>query len=183
MKLKIIFLVKLFAVIFLSFYFTGCFFNSKNTEQSPINNSELASNANGGANSGGKNQIAAPRVLDQKFYIDGDGNAIPDFLETELGFDPLADDCPYKDCGKGADGEKLDLREQNTLLILDSSGSMRAQNKMSDAKKALSRYVKTISGVQNLGFMVYGHRGDNSQAGARSSLLSLPPSGVRARSG
>lgn len=124
-------------------------------------------------NSDGELDAVDSRILDAKFYVDGDGNVVPDFIETELGFDPLADDCPYDDCGRGADGQEGGRRRQNTLLILDASGSMRAQNKMAGAKKALERYVRTVSTVQQLGFMVYGHRGDNSEGGKAESCAGV----------
>lgn len=121
----------------------------------------------------GETKTDVPRVPEEKFYIDSDGNAVPDFIETEFGFNPTADDCPYRDCGQGRMGEDLSPRGQNTLLILDSSGSMAAQNKMTAAKQALERYVRTISGVQNLGFMVYGHRGGNDESGKPESCAGI----------
>lgn len=120
----------------------------------------------------------APRVLDDQWYVDSDGNAVPDFIETELGFDPNVDDCPFKDCGLGQEGTYLASAERNLLVILDSSGSMAAQagenrNKLDSAKFALSRYVKVASVLYNVGFMVYGHKGNNEESGKAESCVGI----------
>lgn len=119
-----------------------------------------------------------PRVLDDQWYVDGDGNAVPDFIEAELGFDPKVDDCPFKDCGLGREGTDLASTERNLLVILDSSGSMAAQagenrNKLDSAKFALSRYVKVASVIYNVGFMVYGHKGNNEESGKAESCVGI----------
>lgn len=120
----------------------------------------------------------APRVLDDRWYVDTDGNAVPDFIETELGFDASVDDCPFKDCGLGREGTDLASAERNLLVILDSSGSMAAQagenrNKLDSAKFALSRYVKVATVIYNVGFMVYGHKGNNEEAGKAESCVGI----------
>lgn len=120
----------------------------------------------------------APRVLDDRWYVDSDGNVVPDFIETELGFDPQVDDCPFKDCGLGQEGSYLASTERNLLVILDSSGSMAAQagenrNKLDSAKFALSRYVKVASVIYKVGFMVYGHKGNNEESGKAESCVGI----------
>lgn len=127
---------------------------------------------------GSLTDTTAPRVLDDQWYVDSDGNAVPDFIESELGFDPKADDCPYKDCGLGQAGNDLTRPDRNLLVILDSSGSMAAQaggdrNKLDAAKLALSRYVKVASVIYKIGFMVYGHKGNNEESGKAESCVGI----------
>lgn len=112
------------------------------------------------------------RALEDRYYKDSDGNAIPDFIEVENGSEPKVDDCARKaGCGGvSADvGNSSFADEQNTLLILDSSGSMAEQDssgvaKIQAAKDALERYVVGTPDSFNLGLMVYGHEGSNSRA-------------------
>lgn len=167
----------LFLLFILLFFTEGCASNGKEVEL-PGSETEKNGAPTTLSNSFSNQSTQSPRLLEEKFYTDSDGNAIPDFIEAELGFNPQADDCPYKNCGQEKEGESLDTREQNTLLILDSSGSMKAsgkngQSKMAAAKNAIDRYFRTISGVHNLGFMAYGHRGDNSQAGKAASCAGV----------
>jgi hypothetical protein len=78
--------------------------------------------------------------------------------------------------------------EVNVQLILDSSGSMDQrignETRMQIAKRVLTRVVDAIPerpGV-NVGFRIYGHRGNNTAAGrdvsCRSSELLVPMDGV-----
>ena len=66
--------------------------------------------------------------------------------------------------------------ERNALLILDSSGSMAADDgtgtgrtKMEAAKEALSRYAGPSSVLYETGFAVFGHTGDATQDGRAAS--------------
>jgi Ca-activated chloride channel family protein len=64
--------------------------------------------------------------------------------------------------------------ERNALLILDSSGSMAAddgtgQTKMEAAKEALLRYSGPSSVLFDTGFAVFGHTGDATRAGRTAS--------------
>ncbi len=79
-------------------------------------------------------------------------------------------------------------REVNVELILDASGSMAqtigGETRMAIAKRVLDDVIAAIperDGV-NVGFRIYGHRGDNSAAGkavsCRSSELLVPIEGV-----
>jgi hypothetical protein len=117
------------------------------------------------------------RLLEDRWYVDGDGDGAPDFLETDLGFNPNGLDCVSRTCGSGARGAELLRRERNTLLMLDSSGSMAGrvggETKLDAAKGALRRYVATVSGLVNLGFLVYGHEGNNTEAGKAESCRGI----------
>ena len=120
----------------------------------------------------------APRALESKWYVDSDGNFIPDFLEQELGYDPTRNDCASEQCGDGGAGADLLTRQRNTLLILDASGSMAGpagggEAKIAAAKASLGRYVKMTPDLVRLGFMVYGHRGSNSESSKRESCAGI----------
>jgi len=103
-----------------------------------------------------------------KYDKDSDGNGIPDFVETALGYDPLVDDCARDlntNCGLGETGQSQ-AKERNTLLILDSSGSMALilgkETRMSVAKSVIKDWITKFKENENLGLMVYGHKGSNS---------------------
>jgi hypothetical protein len=117
------------------------------------------------------------QVLEARWFVDSDGNAIPDFLEAELGYDPLRDDCANEQCGSGGIGAELATKERNLLLMLDSSGSMAGQvggeTKIDVAKGALRRYVDAISDFYQLGFLVYGHKGTNTPEGKAESCAGI----------
>jgi hypothetical protein len=79
----------------------------------------------------------------------------------------------------------------NVELVLDASGSMNErigrETRMQIAKRVLTQVVDAIPerpGI-NVGFRIYGHRGDNTQAGravsCRSSELLVPVDGVDKR--
>lgn len=119
-----------------------------------------------------------PRVLEAKWYEDSDGNGIPNFIEIELGYDPAKDECdPSVKCGLGTDGEDFSDKPQNTLLILDASGSMRTlaggKNKIEVAKDALIKYISNASPKVSFGLLVYGHKGDNSAKGKAASCTGI----------
>jgi hypothetical protein len=68
--------------------------------------------------------------------------------------------------------------QANTLLVLDASGSMAGDaggglSKMEAAKDALVRYVRSTPEFADLGLVVYGHRGDNSDAGRAESCAGV----------
>jgi hypothetical protein len=112
-------------------------------------------------------------LLEPWWSVDTDRDGAPDQIERDAGTDPNAVDCVAKQCGKGALGAELLTKERNTLLVLDSSGSMRAkiggETKLAVAKDALNRYVRSMDGFMNLGFMVYGHKGTSTGAGKAES--------------
>lgn len=110
-----------------------------------------------------------PNQPQSKYDIDTDYDAIPDFVEVELGFSPTENAvkaCALKSC-QAADLANTQEIKKNILLILDSSGSMAAQisgkSKMEIAKEAVRNYVDQLVGNENtaLALMVYGHAGSN----------------------
>lgn len=126
----------------------------------------------------GQGSNASEPVLEEKWYVDSDGNVVPDFIEVEEGYDPKRDDCAPEKCGGAAAGESVEFlaKERNAMLILDSSGSMAAgddspsgRTKMEAAKESLLKYSGVSAAVFETGFMVFGHEGDNSAAGKRES--------------
>lgn len=85
-------------------------------------------------------------------------------------------------------GAQEGATEVNVELILDASGSMEqeidGETRMQIARRVLRRVVAAIperDGL-NVGFRIYGHRGDNTQSGravsCRSSDLQVPVLGV-----
>lgn len=116
---------------------------------------------------------AAP--LGPEWYQDADGNVVPDFVERRIGRDPTKDDCLEKTCpGMSSEGIIEPGREQNTLLILDSSGSMKgpaggSKTKIEAAKEAIERFAVGAPDSFNLGLMAYGHRGSASESGKAES--------------
>lgn len=119
-------------------------------------------------------------TLDARFYVDSDGNSIPDFVETQLGYDPAVDDCALATNCPGIGelgGAPLDT-DQNVLLMLDSSGSMAGADpsgavKIDAAKAALERYVVGTPDNFNLGMLVFGHRGNNDESGRAESCAGI----------
>lgn len=115
--------------------------------------------------------------LDGEWQTDSDGNAIPDFIEKELGYDPAHEDCrPDSTCAEGIPGRDLDLRV-NTLLMLDASGSMAARlgnvSKIDIAKMSLLKYASSVPESIRLGLLVYGHKGNNGQSGKAESCAGI----------
>ena len=116
------------------------------------------------------------RPLDDEWYVDTDDDSVPDFIEESAGYDPEVDDCAREiDCPGPAGLSPQSLtRDQNTLLMLDSSGSMAAsggggRTKMEAARDALERYATGTPDFVNLGFLVYGHKGSNEPSGKAES--------------
>lgn len=103
-----------------------------------------------------------------KYDIDSDGDAIPDFVETAIGFDPNynnAFNCVKEVCE--APGQQTTQTSQtNILFILDASGSMAESIsggvKMDLAKQALKKYAEAVPTDTAVGLMVYGHKGSSS---------------------
>ncbi len=116
-------------------------------------------------------------LIGDEYCDDANGNLWPDFVESELGQDPAADECTQDDCGGATTQEILVETQDNTLFILDASGSMAGDaggvSKMDAAKQALVDYVSVTPDFADLGLMVYGHRGDNSDAGRAESCAGI----------
>ena len=103
-----------------------------------------------------------------KYDIDTDGDAIPDFVETAIGFDPNYNNalvCVKKSC-EASGQQTVQSTQTNILFILDASGSMAESIsggiKMDLAKQALKKYAESVPAGTNVGLMVYGHRGSNN---------------------
>lgn len=141
------------------------------TEQATTSRTELTSTPETTTD-----EANAPRVLDDKYYVDSDGNAVPDFIEVELGYDPNVDDCATQTCGSAATGASFE-QLSNVLLIFDASGSMAAslgsQRKIDAAKAAIARYARVTSQVGSVGLMVYGHKGNNEASGKAESCQGI----------
>ena len=117
------------------------------------------------------------RPLPAGWYEDPDGDLVPSAVEQRIGTDPAVDECVQK-AGCGSTGEATALERSNTLLILDSSGSMAGSagggtSKLQAAKRALRRYVAGTPDSLALGFMVYGHKGSNSAADKAESCAGV----------
>lgn len=122
----------------------------------------------------------ASRPLADAWYEDPDGDAIPTHTELRIGTDPESDQC-IRDLGcPGVDEPTTALRDEqpsNTLLMLDSSGSMRGpagggKQKITAAKESLERFVVGTPDSTQLGLLVYGHKGSNGQGGKAESCRS-----------
>ena len=123
-------------------------------------------------------EVADLRPLSDEWYVDSDGNAIPDFIEVETGFDPLIDDCAPAMCtAEIIEIDPLAVQDENVLVILDASGSMAegmdGQTRMEVAKSVLTNYIAALPSTAKLGFMVYGHQGDNTEAGKPASCAGV----------
>lgn len=119
----------------------------------------------------------AARPLPDDWYEDPDGDLVPTAVEREIDTDPVVDECA-REQGCGKVGAISVLERSNTLLILDSSGSMAGSagggtSKMVAAKRALRRYVAGTPDSIALGFMVYGHKGSNKPAGRTESCAGV----------
>jgi hypothetical protein len=130
-------------------------------------------------------QADARRPFDEACRLAGDGwcddrngNGWPDRVELAAGHDLDVDGCAVSDCPGGAIDELLVSLQDNTLFILDASGSMAGdagggQTKMVAAKEALVAYAQGAPAFADLGLMVYGHRGDSSDAGRAESCAGI----------
>lgn len=114
-------------------------------------------------------------VLDARYTQDGDGNAIPDFMEVEFGADPNKDDCASSACPDVPEGVDF-AANTNILLLFDASGSMAADlggvRKIDAAKDAVGRYMRIASKGAQVGLLVYGHKGNNQESGKAESCVS-----------
>lgn len=117
------------------------------------------------------------RPLPAPWYEDPDGDLVPTAVEQRIDTDPMVDECARAE-GCGETGATTALEQSNTLLILDSSGSMAGSagggtSKLNAAKQALRRYVAGTPDSLALGFMVYGHKGSNGPAGKAASCAGV----------
>jgi hypothetical protein len=128
---------------------------SATTSLSPVSDSSFAESL----------VTQAPKT---KYDIDSDGDAIPDFVETAIGFDPNYNNaflCIKKSC-EAPGQQTVQSKQTNILFILDASGSMAESIsggiKMDLAKQALKKYAESVPAETNVGLMVYGHKGSNN---------------------
>jgi hypothetical protein len=118
-------------------------------------------------------------ALPAAFEVDSDGNTIPDVVEQAGGYDPLVDDCVARSCpGVAGLDPGVTSIEQNVLLVLDSSGSMAADDgagtvKIDAARAALERYAYGVPPNYRLGLEVFGHRGSNDESGKAESCAGI----------
>ena len=122
-------------------------------------------------------QAAVERPLEDSWYEDPDGDGIPTHTELRIGSDPQTDGCIRDlDC-PGVKESTAGLRAEqpsNTLLMLDSSGSMRGpagdgKQKIVAAKASLERFVVGTPDSTKLGLLVYGHKGNEGAGGKARS--------------
>lgn len=153
----------------------GCKFTSDTNKTISQSNTALQGNATSDTPSGGTTPGDKPHYLEAKWYEDANGDGVPNFIETELGKDPNEKDhCPVQasKCGGGANGEDLDF-SVNTLLMLDASGSMNSKiggaSKLDIAKESLLNYAAHAPKPVKMGFLVYGHKGNNTPSGKAES--------------
>lgn len=115
-------------------------------------------------------------ILGDEFRVDSDGNAIPDFLEVQLGYDPNVDDCAPLQCGASQTGTTF-LTDTDVLVLFDSSGSMAAtlngQRKIDVAKRNVGNYMRVLGTIAQVGLVVYGHKGNNTEAGKPESCAGV----------
>lgn len=132
----------------------------------------------GGSDGGSPAATPEQRALPEGWYEDPDGDLVPTAVEEQLGTDPHNDAC-VREAGCAGAGRGVNAIEtSNTLLILDSSGSMKGSaggstTKMAAAKRALRRYVAGTPDSMALGFMVYGHKGSNGPSGKARSCAGV----------
>jgi len=109
-------------------------------------------------------QLPTPTPID--FTTDSDNDAIPDNIETQLDYDPNANDCVRQlGCGDFPQLPRAKLR-LNIIFIIDASGSMGEQigdqTKWESAVSALSQVIDSgFPYYTDIGFIVYGHQGSS----------------------
>lgn len=105
---------------------------------------------------------------------DTDADGYPDFIEIEVGLDPMVSE--YTRCKSGGCSDSQltnsEPKNHNVLIILDASGSMTlggTPNRMEIAKTAIKSYVAKASESTQIGLMIYGHKGSNSESDKATS--------------
>lgn len=121
---------------------------------------------------------ATPEPLPERFLADANGNVIPDFIEEQIGFDPAVEACQPEECRGPGGVDPLAPIQENVLVILDSSGSMAADDgtgrpKIDAAREAITQYVLGTPDSLPLGLMVYGHVGSNQPEDQAASCAGI----------
>lgn len=120
---------------------------------------------------------ATCHLLGEEWCVDSNGDGWPDVLVEAAGEDPSAPPCGLDGCGIDV-VDFVAEASTNTLFLLDASGSMAGSaggsgDKMTAAREALVRYVLGTPDSVDLGLTVYGHRGDNTDAGRPESCAGV----------
>lgn len=125
------------------------------------------------------------RPLPAGWYQDPDRDFTPTAVEQTVGSDPNLDECAGEVNCPGISGAGDAVRPEqgiNTMLVLDSSGSMRAdaggERKIDVAEDALERFATSTPDRYDLGLVVYGHVGSSSEADKERSCAGVETAGA-----
>lgn len=112
------------------------------------------------------------------YVQDTDSDSIPDVIEQGINLDPNSSEfirCQLIPCDDATKSDTASSKN-NILFIIDSSGSMGLKigdkTKMELAKEAINRFMTSVNSNVNIGIMVYGNKGSNSQADKAASCAS-----------
>jgi len=98
--------------------------------------------------------------LESRWLQDSDGNEVPDFLEQELGRDPLVDDCAPVPCPSAVQGTARVPGDAplDTVVVLDASTANRppGPGPTDPARLAVAQYATVASSDRRLGLVVAG---------------------------
>lgn len=124
------------------------------------------------------------RPLPAGWYQDPDRDFVSTAVEQEVGSDPAVDECARElDCPGISEDTGVVRPEQgvNTMMVLDSSGSMRAdaggERKIDAAEEALERFATGTPDRYDLGLVVYGHVGSSAEADKERSCAGVDTAG------
>jgi DNA-binding NarL/FixJ family response regulator len=115
--------------------------------------------------------------LPAEWYEDPDEDFMPTAIEERMGTDPTLNECLEELRCPGVDPETASPEPPpapNTLLMLDSSGSMAGpagggETKIEAARDSLRRFTAGTPESFPVGFLVFGHEGSNQPSGKRES--------------
>lgn len=98
--------------------------------------------------------------LETRWLQDSDGNEVPDFVEQELGRDPLADDCAPVPCPSAVEGTVRVPGDAplDTVVVLDASAAAGpvGPGQTDPPRLALTQYAALASPDRRLGLVVAG---------------------------
>lgn len=110
-------------------------------------------------------------IILSDYGIDKDKDGYPDFVETKSGLNPKIPE--YSSCNKSScESPQLEqsIIRHSVLIILDMQ--LGTPTRMEIAKQAIKNYVTKASSRTNIGLMIYGHKGSNSNASKIMSCTS-----------